>query len=111
MANSSVDWLWYPCNGGFYGAIGRIKYLKKIRNYSRFPLTNADNYIIMANMTNNNNNVLSERLIMKFQVLRTIVRNGEWVAEKVAEFATEAEANACAKRCHNGNPTTRVVKR
>ena len=48
---------------------------------------------------------------MKFQVLRTIVRNGEWVAEKVAEFATEKEADACAKRCHNGNPTTRVVKR
>ena len=65
----------------------------------------------MLSMTNNNNNVLSERLMMKFQVLRTIVRNGEWVAEKVAEFATEKEADACAKRCHNGNPTTRVVKR
>ena len=59
----------------------------------------------------NNNNVSFERLIMKFQVLRTIVRSGEWMIEMVAEFATEAEANACAKRCHNGNPTTRVVKR
>ena len=48
---------------------------------------------------------------MKFQVLQTIVRSGEWMIDKVAEFATEKEANECAKRCHNGNPTTRVVKR
>ena len=64
-----------------------------------------------GSMTNNNNNNVSEELIMKFQVLQTIVRGGEWMVEMVAEFATEAEANACAKRCHNGNPTTRVVKR
>ena len=62
----------------------------------------------MANMTNNN---VSKELTMKFQVLQTIVRSGEWMQDKVAEFATEKEANAFAKRCHNGNPTTRVVKR
>ncbi len=42
--------------------------LKKNQNYSRYPLTNDDNYIIMANMKNNKqqcferftmNNVLS----------------------------------------------------
>jgi len=27
--------------------------LEKTQNYSRMPLTNDDNYIIMANMTNN----------------------------------------------------------
>tara|TARA_Y100001937_G_scaffold18653_1_gene25743 strand:+ start:2527 stop:2751 length:225 start_codon:yes stop_codon:yes gene_type:complete len=30
------------------------KTFKKNQNYSRLPLTNDDNYIIMANMTNNN---------------------------------------------------------
>ena len=37
--------------------------LEKYQNYSRFPLTNDDNYIIMANMTNNNN-TFSERFTM-----------------------------------------------
>ena len=65
MASGSIGWFRRSILGGFYGAIGWIKYLKKIRNYSRMPLTNADKYIIMANMTNNNNNnVFSERFTM-----------------------------------------------
>ena len=46
-----------------------------------------------------------------FQVIQTIVRGGEWQQDIVAEFATESEAIEFAKRCHNGNPTTRVVKK
>ena len=38
--------------------------LEKSQNYSRIPLTNDDNYIIMANMTNNDN-VTFERFTMK----------------------------------------------
>ena len=72
MANGSIGWLRYSCWCGFYGTIGRIKYLKKIRIYSRFPLTNADKYIIMANMTNNNNNV-SERFTTMKDLISTAV--------------------------------------
>ena len=47
--------------------------LKKNQNYSRFPLTNDDNYIIMANMTNNNKKCF-ERLQMKKRTkLMTVV--------------------------------------
>ena len=46
-----------------------------------------------------------------FNVVQTIVRNGEWIQETVAKFATENEAIEFAKRCHNGNPTTRVEKK
>ena len=84
------------------------KTLKKNQNYSRMPLTNDDNYIIMANMTNNNT---IEEMITMFQVIQTIVRGGQWQQDIVAEFATEGEAVAFAKRCHNGNPTTRVIKK
>ena len=85
------------------------KTLKKNQNYSRFPLTNDDNYIIMANMTNNNNTQEDTKIM--FQVVQTIVRGGEWQQDIVAEFATESEAIDFAKRCHNGNPTTRVIKK
>lgn len=46
-----------------------------------------------------------------FHVLQTIVRNGQWQEDVVAKFATESEAIEFAKRCHNGNPTTRVEKK
>ena len=46
-----------------------------------------------------------------FQVVQTIVRGGQWQQDIVATFATEGEAVAFAKRCHNGNPTTRVIKK
>ena len=82
---------------------------KKFQNYSRFPLTTDDNYIIMANMTNNNNTQEDTKIM--FQVVQTIVRGGEWQQDIVAEFATESEAIDFAKRCHNGNPTTRVIKK
>ena len=40
--------------------------LKKNQNYSRMPLTNDDDYGIMATMTNNNTtNVFSERFTMR----------------------------------------------
>ena len=84
------------------------KTLKKNQNYSRFPLTNDDNYIIMANMTNNNT---IEEINTMFQVIQTIVRGGQWQQDIVGTFATEGEAVAFAKRCHNGNPTTRVIKK
>tara|TARA_A100000172_G_scaffold75400_1_gene58163 strand:- start:624 stop:956 length:333 start_codon:yes stop_codon:yes gene_type:complete len=83
--------------------------LEKSQNYSRMPLTNDDNYIIMANMTNNNNTQEDTKIM--FQVVQTIVRGGEWQQDIVATFATESEAVAFAKRCHNGNPTTRVIKK
>ena len=44
------------------------KTFKKNQNYSRFPLTNDDNYIIMANITNNNKQCF-ERLQMNFSDL------------------------------------------
>ena len=83
--------------------------LEKSQNYSRMPLTNDDDYGIMAIMTNNNNTQEDTKIM--FQVLQTIVRGGEWQQDIVAEFATESEAIEFAKRCHNGNPTTRVVKK
>ena len=46
-----------------------------------------------------------------FQVVQTIVRGGQGQQDIVATFATESEAVAFAKRCHNGNPTTRVIKK
>jgi len=85
------------------------KTLEKSQNYSRMPLTNDDNYIIMANMTNNNNTQEDKKIM--FQVVQTIVRGGQWQQDIVAEFATESEAIDFAKRCHNGNPTTRVIKK
>jgi len=69
----------------------------------------ADNYIRMINMTNNNNTQEDTKIM--FQVIQTVVRGGEWQQDIVAEFATEGEAVAFAKRCHNGNPTTRVIKK
>ena len=84
--------------------------LEKSQNYSRIPLTNDDNYIIMANMTNNDTTMNKENNNM-FQVVQTIVRGGQWQQDIVAEFATESEAIDFAKRCHNGNPTTRVIKK
>jgi hypothetical protein len=83
--------------------------LEKSQNYSRYPLTFDDNYIIMANMTNNNDTQEDTKIM--FQVVQTIVRGGEWQQDIVAEFATESEAIDFAKRCHNGNPTTRVIKK
>ena len=62
----------------------------------------------MGNMTNNN--TIKENNTM-FQVVQTIVRGGQWQQDIVATFATEGEAVAFAKRCHNGNPTTRVIKK
>ena len=81
---------------------------EKFQNYSRMPLTNDDKQYIMANMTNNNTQEESNTM---FQVVQTIVRGGEWQQDVVAEFATESEAIEFAKRCHNGNPTTRVIKK
>ena len=49
--------------------------------------------------------------MIMFQVVQTVVRGGQWQQDIVAEFATESEAIDFAKRCHNGNPTTRVVKK
>jgi hypothetical protein len=60
-------------------------------------------------MTNNNNTTKDAKIM--FQVLQTIVRNGQWQEDIVAKFATESEAVEFAKRCHNGNPTTRVEKK
>ena len=68
-------------------------------------LTFADNYIIMANMTNNNT---QEENNTMFHVLQTIVRNGQWIEESIARFDNEADAIDCRNRCHNGNPTTRI---
>tara|TARA_R110002110_G_scaffold21145_1_gene84260 strand:+ start:194 stop:394 length:201 start_codon:yes stop_codon:yes gene_type:complete len=56
------------------------------------------------------NNTTKENNAM-FHVLQTIVRNGQWQEDIVAKFATESEAIDFAKRCHNGNPTTRVEAR
>ena len=61
-------------------------------------------------MTNNDTTMDKENNNM-FQVVQTIVRGGEWQQDIVAEFATESEAIDFAKRCHNGNPTTRVIKK
>tara|TARA_R110001583_G_scaffold127438_2_gene279027 strand:- start:285 stop:467 length:183 start_codon:yes stop_codon:yes gene_type:complete len=60
-------------------------------------------------MTNNNNTTKESNTM--FHVLQTIVRNGQWQEDVVAKFATESEAIEFAKRCHNGNPTTRVEKK
>jgi hypothetical protein len=60
-------------------------------------------------MTNNNNTTKDAKIM--FHVLQTIVRNGQWQEDIVAKFATESEAVEFAKRCHNGNPTTRVEKK
>ena len=57
-----------------------------------------------------NNNTIKEMITM-FQVVQTIVRGGQWQQDIVAKFATEREAIEFAKRCHNGNPTTRVIKK
>ena len=46
--------------------------LEKNQNYSRMPLTNDDTYDIMANMTNNNNNV-SERFTTMKDLISTAV--------------------------------------
>jgi len=83
--------------------------LEKNQNYSRMPLTNDDKYYIMANMTNNNNTTKDTKIM--FHVLQTIVRSGVWTQETLAKFGTESEAIDFAKRCHNGNPTTRVEKK
>jgi hypothetical protein len=61
-------------------------------------------------MRNNNNTTTKENNTM-FKVIQTIVRGGQWQQDIVATFATESEAIQFAKRCHNGNPTTRVVKK
>ena len=82
---------------------GDKKTFKKNQNYSRFPLTNDDNYIIMANITNNN--TIKENNTM-FQVIQTIARFGRFNQEVIGSFDTMKEAAAFAKRCHNGNPTT-----
>ena len=84
--------------------------LEKSQNYSRMPLTNDDNYIIMANMTNNDTTMNKENNNM-FHVLQTIVRNGQWQEDTIARFDNEADAIECRNRCHNGNPTTRVIKK
>ena len=78
---------------------------KKTKNDSRIHPKQDDN-----NSMRNNNNTQEDTKIM-FQVVQTIVRGGEWQQDIVAEFATESEAIDFAKRCHNGNPTTRVVKK
>jgi len=77
--------------------------LEKNQNYSRMPLTNDDNYIIMANMTNNNTTKDNNNM---FQVIQTIVRFGRFNQEVIGSFDTMKEAAAFAKRCHCGNPTT-----
>ena len=81
--------------------------LEKNQNYSRMPLTNDDNYIIMASMTNNNNTTKDNNNM--FTILQTIVRFGRFNQEAIRSFPTMKEAAAFAKRCHNGNPTT-VIK-
>tara|TARA_R110001583_G_C5393030_1_gene384925 strand:+ start:71 stop:253 length:183 start_codon:yes stop_codon:yes gene_type:complete len=58
-----------------------------------------------------NNNTTTKDTKIMFHVLQTIVRNGQWQEDIVAKFATESEAIDFAKRCHNGNPTTRVEKK
>ena len=82
---------------------GIKKTFKKNQNYSRLPLTNDDNYIIMANITNNN--TIKENNTM-FQVIQTIARFGRFNQEVIGSFDTMKEAAAFAKRCHCGNPTT-----
>ena len=47
--------------------------LEKSQNYSRYPLTFDDNYIIMANMTNNNNTIATK----DNNTMRTIKRDGQ----------------------------------
>ena len=80
--------------------------LEKSQNYSRMPLTNDDDYGIMAIMTNNNNTTKDTKIM--FHVLQTIVRNGQWQEDTIARFDNEADAIECRNRCHNGNPTTRI---
>jgi len=80
--------------------------LEKSQNYSRMPLTNDDDYGIMAIMTNNNNTQEDTKIM--FHVLQTIVRNGQWQEDTIARFDNEADAIECRNRCHNGNPTTRI---
>ena len=81
------------------------KTFKKNQNYSRFPLTNDDNYIIMANMTNNNKSMRGSTMV---NVLQTVVRDGEWVVDVIGRFNNLRDALECFHRCHNGNPTTRI---
>ena len=83
--------------------------LEKNQNYSRIGLTNDDVQYRMRIMRNNNNTTKDTKIM--FQVIQTIVRGGQWQQDIVATFATESEAIDFAKRCHNGNPTTRVVKK
>ena len=92
------------------------KTLKKNQNYSRFPLTNDDNYIIMANITNNNtikeNNIMTNNSIINerpFGVFQTVVRNGRWEQDRLASFPSAKEAVEFVKRWNCGNPTTCVV--
>ena len=84
--------------------------LKKNQNYSRMPLTIDDNYIIMANMTNNNTIATKDNNNM-FTVIQTIARFGRFNQEAIRSFPTMKAAAAFAKRCHNGNPTTRVIRK
>ena len=81
--------------------------LEKSQNYSRIPLTNDDNYIIMANMTNNNTIATKDNNNM-FTVIQTIARFGRFNQEAIRSFPTMKEAAAFAKRCHCGNPTTAI---
>ena len=84
--------------------------LEKSQNYSRMPLTNDDNYIIMANMTNNKQ-VTKRGVEMGFtmvDVLQTVVRDGEWQTDVIARFDNLLDALDCLRRHHNGNPTTRI---
>ena len=83
------------------------KTFKKNQNYSRMPLTNDDNYIIMANMTNNNTIATKDNNNM-FTVIQTIARFGRFNQEAIRSFPTMKEAAAFAKRCHCGNPTTAI---
>ena len=78
--------------------------------FSRKGLTFADNYIIMANMTNNKQ-VMKRGFDMGFtmvDVLQTVVRGGEWQTDVIARFDNLRDALDCLRRHHNGNPTTRI---
>ena len=77
--------------------------MRNEKKHSRSTRVNADN----NSMAINNN----KKDMIMFQVVQTVVRGGQWQQDIVAEFATESEAIDFAKRCHNGNPTTRVIKK
>jgi hypothetical protein len=82
---------------------------KKNKNKRLTPLVNLKQLWYNQIMTNNNNTTKDTKIM--FHVLQTIVRNGQWQEDTIARFDNEADAIACRNRCHNGNPTTRVVKK